>query len=198
MEGKILCRDIVLSLIDEFSIKKKYGSNEFVDYCKIVSEKIFNDFRINIIRVVNQNGGALCGFHCLFNIIHYLDFLGSKKLEEKFVSLKKMNSPVKFWKFYKNTLNFLVNNMKMEENARQCLLNEGPLERYQFKFLLDKCNKTKESKYLKFLRFFFGFGIVQGMHKSEIKSLQQHFDKLNECKNMTYVILLGITNHWVI
>jgi hypothetical protein len=197
-QSENICKNIILDLIAEFCVKKKYQFDGFVDYCNIVAIKKFDDFKINLINTCNQNGGALCGFHCLFNIIHFLDFLESDKHNDKLVSLKKMSSPVKFWKFYNKTVKYLVNNLKMEQNAKESLLNKGPLERYQFKFLLEKCDKLQKNTKLKFFRFFFGFGIIQGMNKSELKTLQQNLENLKANKdNMTYVILLGITNHWV-
>jgi hypothetical protein len=95
--------------------------------------------------------------------------------------------------------------MPLEHTALDSLLKEGPLERYQFKFILESNNKVKrklagnKKLEISFFRFFYGFGIIQGMKKDEIKSLQDNIElfKVNKTRNLVYVILLGITNHWV-
>jgi hypothetical protein len=112
----------------------------------------------------------------------------------------------RFWKFYNKIVRYLKDNIELEKQALELLLNLGPLERYQFKFLLEN-NKEIKGKIkstnqleISFSRFFYGFGIIQGMNKQEISDLQDKLEqfKLNKTKKLVNVILLGITNHWVI
>ena len=101
-------------------------------------------------------------------------------------------------------MNYLINNFKLNENDKKSLLNFGPLERYQFELLLNnnkniikRTSSTKDIK-ISFYRFFYAFGNLQDFDKSEIKKLQENLEIFKTSKeNLIYVILLGITNHWV-
>lgn len=61
--------------------------------------------------------------------------------------------------------------------------------------------RGNEKATIRFFRFFYGFGIVQGMKNVDIKELQLALEamrKYEDCQRLIYVILLGITNHWSI
>ena len=91
----------------------------------------------------NQNIGYLCGFHSLFNIYYFLQYLASKEETQKNKALFNLKNAWSFWSFYKESLNFLLSNLKLEESSINSLKNEGPLERYQFVYLLEEFPKMK-------------------------------------------------------
>ena len=137
------------------------------------SKNLKNDFVVintnNILfkqyYTYNQNKGYLCGFHSLFNIYYFLQYLITK--ENKF--LFYLNNSWSFWSFYKESIKFLLNNLHLEEKAKESLLNEGPLERYQFIYLLNEFpkmknifEKNKNNYEISFTKFLYGFGIFNG------------------------------------
>jgi hypothetical protein len=85
------------------------------------------------------------------------------------------------------------------------VLNEGgSLERSQFQFILNY-NKSIRNKLqnqgtvVKFYRFFFGWGLVQGITKKEIVELQESLKMIKTYRgdrDIVNIILLGITSHW--
>ena len=89
-------------------------------------------------------------------------------------------------------------------------MNEGPLERYQFYYLL-KNNKeiaqsiaSDENYNISFTKFLYGFGRVSGMKQVDITDFQKEIDnflnfsweKNKLFKKNVMIVLLGITNHW--
>ena len=137
----------------------------------------------------NQNIGYLCGFHSLFNIYYFLQYLASKEETQKNKALFNLKNAWSFWSFYKESLNFLLNNLKLEESSINSLKNEGPLERYQFVYLLEEFPKMK---------ILYGFGIFNGTFEESIDFQRKIDDFLNNKaeKEKILIILLGIVNHW--
>ena len=154
----------------------------------------------------NQNIGFLCGFHSLFNIYYFLQYLSSKEDMQKNSALFNLKNAWSFWSFYKESLNFLLTNLELESYAIKLLKNEGPLERYQFVYLLNEFpkmkilfNELKENYDISFTKFLYGFGIFNGTFEESI-DFQQKIDKFlednNTQKEKILIILLGIVNHW--
>ena len=178
------------------------------------SKNLKNDFVVintnNILfkqyYTYNQNKGYLCGFHSLFNIYYFLQYLITK--ENKF--LFYLNNSWSFWSFYKESIKFLLNNLHLEEKAKESLLNEGPLERYQFIYLLNEFpkiknifEKNKNNYEISFTKFLYGFGIFNGTTDEAIdfnekmkNFIEQNNDNINGGKEKILIILLGIVNHW--
>ena len=67
--------------------------------------------------------------------------------------------------------------MKIEPSGVKSLMNEGPLERYQFYYLLKNNKEIAESissddNYnISFTKFLYGFGRVSGMNQIDIIEL---------------------------
>ena len=137
----------------------------------------------------NQNIGFLCGFHSLFNIYYFLQYLSSKEDMQKNSALFNLKNAWSFWSFYKESLNFLLTNLELESFAIKSLKNEGPLERYQFVYLLNEFpkmkilfNELKENYDISFTKFLYGFGIFNGTFEESI-DFQQKIDKFLEDNN---------------
>ena len=154
----------------------------------------------------NQNIGYLCGFHSLFNIYYFLQYLTSKEQNKKNIALFNLKNAWCFWSFYKESINFLISNLQLESYAIDSLKNEGPLERYQFTYLLGEFpkikrlfNELKENFDISFTKFLFGFGIFNGTIEEGI-DFQKKINKFLEIdknnKSKILIILLGIVNHW--
>lgn len=153
-----------------------------------------------------QKGGNICGFYALFNVVHFIMYLKTKN--EKY--LDKMGSCWEFWMFKYKVLKYLISNMKIEPSGVKSLMNEGPLERYQFYYLLKNNKEIAESissddNYnISFTKFLYGFGRVSGMNQTDIKDFQKEIDnflnfsweKNKLFKKNVMIVLLGITNHW--
>ena len=153
----------------------------------------------------NQNIGYLCGFHSLFNIYYFLQYLAPKEETQKNKALFNLKNAWSFWSFYKESLNFLLSNLKLEESSINSLKNEGPLERYQFVYLLEEFpkmkilfNELKANYDISFTKFLYGFGIFNGTFEESIDFQRKIDDFLNNKaeKEKILIILLGIVNHW--
>ena len=90
---------------------------------------------------LQQRGGNICGFYSLFNMIYFTRFLKTKNP----IYLNKMNNNFKFWKFYIKSLNYLLNNLTLQKPALKSLISNGPLERYQLRFLIKNNKKIISS-----------------------------------------------------
>ena len=154
----------------------------------------------------NQNIGYLCGFHSLFNIYYFLQYLTSKEINQKNIALFNLKNAWNFWSFYKESINYLLTNLKLESYAEKSLKNEGPLERYQFVYLLEEFpkmkilfNNLKVNYDISFTKFLYGFGIFNGTIEEGI-DFQNKIDKFlenrSQNKEKILIILLGIVNHW--
>ena len=154
----------------------------------------------------NQNIGYLCGFHSLFNIYYFLQYLTSKEINQKKLALFNLKNAWNFWSFYKESINFLLTNLKLELYAEKSLKNEGPLERYQFVYLLNEFpkmkilfNNLKINYDISFTKFLFGFGIFNGTIEEGIdfqNKIDKFIDNSDQNKEKILIILLGIVNHW--
>lgn len=200
---KWIRQEIIEKLIDQFNFNKKQLSEFATD--NVLEKIIFkNKYEMYFVKNKMQHSGALCGFHCVFNIIYFLQYLKSEDIMVRNKNLIKMNSTVKFWKLYEKLQKFLLGNPNVTKGDKESLRKLGALERYQFKIILEsypkfkKINKIK----LKFLTFFFAFNFIQGMSKQEIIDLQEAMKTFREYnkkgQKLVYVMLLGITNHWSI
>lgn len=81
----------------------------------------------------------------------------------------------------------------------------GPLERYQLKHVLDHSEKFQLTKNKHFkmdiCNFFLSFGIINSLTRPDIVLLQkklEDFKKLDTDIPSLMVVILGLTNHWVI
>jgi hypothetical protein len=199
---QIMAKEILYEIIDQFKSSKTENNSTKTEQSKFFNQiSILNNQSLTLIKNYAQHGTALCGFHCLFNSLNFIKYLKTK--DSKYLS--NMNNGVKFHKLHKEIIHFLIENINLAESSINSLLTYGPLERHQFKFVL-QCHKEIMKKIqsdrdteIEYLRFFYGFGIIQGMSKEEIFDLQEKLSHLKQYKgkkNLIYVVLLGITNHW--
>jgi hypothetical protein len=207
---EMFIRNLLYEYIEELAITRKtYKENvnvlEFTQYYQSIL--IMDKYNLNFIKTKKQHGGALCGFHCLFNAVHFIKFIkcsGNIQLQSYY--LKKLNSSIHYWIFYKKNLGFLMKSKKVMTNDKIFLQKEkgGSLERYQFQLLLNDKEDIKEkvssdeNNDIYFHTFFFAFGFVQSC-RDEAQILQVALEKFRNYKgekNLIYFILLGITNHW--
>jgi hypothetical protein len=216
-------RKFLLDLISEFNFKENfYFSHEKLDKenKKVELDTTFPNnqniidltlikgkYKMNIIKNKVQNGGGLCGFHCLFNSINFLNYIKSREKGDIFKMnyyLQKMNSNPQFWIFYKQTLKYLLNSNLIGESDKALLKQAGPLERYQFKLLLKNVPyvirkvSDDENNTIKYFSFFFAFNFIQ-MDRADVMDLQKSLEFFRDYKgekNLVYLILMGITNHW--
>ena len=119
-----------------------------------------------------------------------------------------MNNAWCFWSFYKESIDYIINNLILEGKAKEYLVKGGPLERYQFIFLLNEFPKMKtlfnrmNNKYeISFTKFFYGFGIFNGSIDEAIDFQRKINDFMNTENKSTkkekiLIILLGVVNHW--
>jgi hypothetical protein len=186
-------------------IDKKFSNP---DHQNIIDTTIIkNMYIMNTVKNKIQNGGGLCGFHCIFNSINYLKYIKSREKGDIFKMnyyLEKMNSSPKFWIFYNRILKYLLNSNLVGESDKNLLKQTGPLERYQFKLLLQhmpyviKKVSDDENNTIKYFSFFFAFNFIQ-MDRADVLEFQKslnYFREYNGEKNLVYLILMGITNHW--
>ena len=131
-----------------------------------------NYFNFKQIFTYYQNMNSLCGFHSLFNIYYFLQYLKAKendKNKNKNNYLFYLKNAWSFWSFYKESLNFLLSNLPLGIKARDYLIKGGSLERYQFVYLLKEFPKIKtlfnemnDNYIISFTKFLYGFGIFNG------------------------------------
>ena len=148
---------------------------------------------------LQQRGGNICGFYSLFNMIYFTRFLKTKNP----IYLNKMNNNFKFWKFYIKSLNYLLNNLTLQKPALKSLISNGPLERYQLRFLIKNNKKiisslNDDNNYqVSILDFFFFFLRFNGT-KTEAINFQNGINNFltNSNKKKILIIILGIVNHW--
>ena len=148
---------------------------------------------------LQQRGGNICGFYSLFNMIYFTRFLKTKNP----IYLNKMNNNFKFWRFYIKSLNYLLNNLTLQKSALKSLISNGPLERYQLRFLIKNNKKiisslNNDNDYqVSILEFFYGFGRFNGT-KTEAINFQNGINNFltNSNKKKILIIILGIVNHW--
>jgi hypothetical protein len=187
---------IIISLINEFNLKEHINTFKEKEFNKSI--KIDNKFEINFISSKMQHGGALCGYHTLFNILNYLKYR-TKGYDEYY--LKKMNSNVNFWKTYSKLTKELC---LIFLDDIEHITEGGSLDRLHLNFLTANNPKflsliNNQNFEIKFTGLFFAFGCFSGMGGRDIISLQNSLDYIknyNSTKPLIHVITLGIANHW--
>jgi hypothetical protein len=184
-------------LINEFSLKsstyKNHSSKEFIKTFTIDKK-----FDISYISSKIQNGGGLCGYHCLFNLLYYLRY---RVNNYNTYYLAKMNSNVKFWKTYKELIKELC--IVYPEDVDH-ITSDGSLDRNHLNYLLGGGEKflpllTNEAFEIKIYSFFLAFGCFSGMSKSDIVGLQNGLEYMRTYKKekpLLSIINLGTSNHW--
>jgi hypothetical protein len=97
-----------------------------------------------------------------------------------------------------------LNSNLIGESDKALLKQAGPLERYQFKLLLKNVPyvirkvSDDENNTIKYFSFFFAFNFIQ-MDRADVMDLQKSLEFFRDYKgekNLVYLILMGITNHW--
>ena len=201
-ENNLETQKKLVNLINQIIIGAFTSYGEEKGEFSLINTKYFN---FKQYFTYNQNIGYLCGFHSLFNIYYFLQYLSSKDETQKNNALFNLKNAWSFWSFYKESLNFLLTNLKLEENAIKSLKNEGPLERYQFVYLLEEFPKMKKlfnelkiNYDISFTKFLYGFGIFNGTFEGGVDFQRKIDDFLfNKAeKEKVLIILLGIVNHW--
>ena len=192
-EVKTYIINLLQDIISEINLKENLNIN-IVEEGNKIKDNLINiitirqKYSLKIIKSKIQEGGALCGFYCLFNLINFLKFLkNSEKIEKEIYYLKKINSGSQFWRFYLNNIKFLLDSPYVYEDDKESLKKKGPLERYQFNLLIEKkTNISKklasdESSSICIYSFFFAFDSIVSENKDEILKLQE--------VKMSYLIL---------
>ena len=192
MEDKRFIKEILENIINE---KYTYITKIKMDSLQIRTKTL----TLTQYYTLNQSEGNFCGFHSLFNMLNFIKFLKTKNR----VYIDKMNNNWKFYKFYFKTLNYILNNMQLQKSAIKSLITRGPLERYQFKFLISNNKKiisklsSDENYDISILQFFYGFNRFNGTINEAI-NFQNGINNFlnNNNKKKILVIILGIVNHW--
>ena len=195
--------NILLQLINEIIIGT-FSSYEGInlDYSLINTRY----FQFKQYYTYNQNRGSLCGFHSLFNIYYFLQYLTTEERNKKNLALFNLKNAWSFWSFYKESINYLLTNLKLASSDENSLRKEGPLERYQFIYLLNNYPKMtnlfdllKINYDILITKFLYGFGIFNGTVEEGIdfqKKVDSFLEDNNSNKGKILIILLGIVNHW--
>lgn len=196
-------QNILLQLINEIIIGT-FSSYEGInlDYSLINTRY----FQFKQYYTYNQNRGSLCGFHSLFNIYYFLQYLTTEERNKKNLALFNLKNAWSFWSFYKESINYLLTNLKLASSDENSLRKEGPLERYQFIYLLNNYPKMtnlfdllKINYDILITKFLYGFGIFNGTVEEGIdfqKKVDSFLEDNNSNKGKILIILLGIVNHW--
>ena len=195
-------------------------SNDIYTYChNLIESIILGDYykistKKNMYEIINkldskiyyyftyiQYGGNLCGFYSLFNLYNFILYLKTKEI--KYINILK--SPFDFFIFYKQILNFIFTNLKLEISAKKNLIESGCLERFQFDFILNNYpnilnlfSNDNQKFSIKYTKFFYGFNHFNGT-STEAKHFQKEINNFlynNETNYNILIILLGIVNHW--
>ena len=200
-------KNLLINLINDIITGTFISSDKSKQTFLIIHTKYF-DFKQYF--VYNQNIGSLCGFHSLFNIYYFLKYLTSnEKDENKNNYLLNMKNAWCFWSFYNESINYIFNYLHLEGKAKEYLIKGGPLERYQFIFLLKEFPKIKNlfnemnNNYeVSFTKFLYGFKIFNGTideaidFQEKINAFMNNNNNKNINKEKILIILLGIVNHW--
>ena len=175
---KIIC----LNLINDIIMGTLISSENRKQSYQIIHTNYF-DFTQYF--TYKQNMNALCGFHSLFNIYYFLQYLTAKENDKNFYLLTLRNA-WSFWTLYNESLNYLLNNLSLEKKAKENLIKGGSLERYQFVYLLKEFQKIKNlfnyinnNYIISFTKFLYGFGIFNGTI-DEAMDFQEKMNKFME------------------
>mmetsp|Transcript_28109 Transcript_28109/g.29304 ORF Transcript_28109/g.29304 Transcript_28109/m.29304 type:complete len:544 (-) Transcript_28109:53-1684(-) len=141
--------------------KAKDKKNNHIDN---ISTSSSPNTKIKFFKVLQQHSKNLCGFHSLFNIIHYIDYykenirytellnestkpVNLNKQYHTFLAdshtkrinhLNQLSNLVHYWQFHKQCVSeILKSHLHLEEHCKESLLNLGPLERYMCKYLIE-------------------------------------------------------------
>jgi len=154
------------------------------------------DVEVEVIECYKQVNSDICGFHCLFNLLQFLNHQSSFNQD--------IINPAKFWKSYEEIYKYLINNYPNKNELKE-LHNLGPLDRIHMEYFLENNDKIKSIaqkledryQYTLFIQpFYFGFGIIQNS-EDELKKLQDFSIMINENQsNAVLVFPLGVTIHW--
>ena len=182
--------DIVIDLISGHY--KPYITSTNNEYIEIKLQHIqFKQYYTYL-----QKGGNICGFHALFNLIKFISY----KQTDNTAFLNEMKSPWHFWKCYVYTIKALLSSLHIEPSGIKSLLNGGPLERYQFNYLLTQHPSFSNIvKHVSYVKFFYGFNRINGMSFKDIIEFQNNVNEFTSSHTNQYcIVLMGITNHWTI
>lgn len=105
-----------------------YDSNSEPYLNNVFREKIQDNY-VDSIKNYHQMKGSLCGFHSLFNISNFCQYLLAEDNDTKRFFLQTMNSGMQFYKFHQNVVKFLLNSGEVPEYMIEDLVSYGPLER---------------------------------------------------------------------
>ena len=192
MADEIFIKEILENIIKE---KYTYITRKKMDNLQIKTERL----TLKQYYTFQQYEGNICGFHSLFNMLNFIKFLKT----QNHLYIDKMNNNWKFYTFYYKTLKYILNNMQLQKSAIKSLIKNGPLERYQFKFLISNNKKilsvlnNDENYDISILQFFYGFNRFNGTINEAINfqnGINNFLNKNNKKKIL--IIILGIVNHW--
>ena len=183
--------------IDKNKYENFYNEIEFKYEKKII--------KVNFFKVLQQHSLNLCGFHSLFNIKHYIeyykDFINSS--ENLLSNLNEMNNVFGFWSFHKHSVIEIVNNVYLEDKAKESIMKFEPMERYMYKYLIEKGSlkdlfKPTEEFHIDHEFMFFAYERFQDISKPQINSIIEKIENFRNSKKKfnLLVITLGCTNHW--
>ena len=192
MIDEIFIKEILENIIKE---KYTYITRKKMDNLQIKTEKL----TLKQYYTFQQYEGNICGFHSLFNMLNFIKFLKT----QNHLYIDKMNNNWKFYSFYYKTLKYILNNMQLQKSAIKSLIKNGPLERYQFKFLISNNKKilsvlnNDENYDISILQFFYGFNRFNGTINEAINFQNgiNNFKKKKKKKKIL-IVILGIVNHW--
>ena len=197
-------KSVLFNLINDIITGNFISSSNISNTYSLINTKYY---QFKQYYTYNQNIGSLCGFHSLFNIYYFLQYLTTEENNQnKSYYLYNLRNAWSFWSFYKESINYLLNNLPLEPKAKESLVKGGPLERYQFIYLLKEFPKIKslfnnisDNYTISFTKFLYGFGIFNGT-MDEAMDFQEKFnifmDVKNNNKEKILIVLLGIVNHW--
>ena len=160
-------KSVLFNLINDIITGNFISSSNISNTYSLINTKYY---QFKQYYTYNQNIGSLCGFHSLFNIYYFLQYLTTEENNQnKAYYLYNLRNAWSFWSFYKESINYLLNNLPLEPKAKESLVKGGPLERYQFIYLLKEFPKIKrlfnnisDNYTISFTKFLYGFGIFNG------------------------------------
>jgi hypothetical protein len=134
MDNIVDKKQIFMQLVNDIILGNFITSDYMKDSYININTKYF---QFKLYYTYEQNINNMCGFHSLFNIYYFLKYLTSNESnDEKNKYLFQIKNAWSFWSFYKESINYLLSNLPLEDKAKKSLMTGGPLERYQFVYLL--------------------------------------------------------------
>lgn len=222
---KEIIYEIINTTLDELEIDmnhlKKTKNFHEIEKNQTYYQLIYidNSFYIKYYKLIEQPiRSSLCGYYVLYNSICYIQ---TKKENNQLEQLKNSSF---FNKFYMEIKNFLITTMKLEESAIKELKNDGALERYQFRYLLEYNKSLKnifsseKNMNIQYLFLFFGYERFNHMNNREVSEIEKKIlsfyglnedEEYNKCNyhdmsmipkkensNNILIIFIGCTYHW--